>query len=134
MLAKTEAAMKRMISLGVLFAVLMLAVPEHGGADLHFALSKSAPEKDTSVDSPAEVRLWFTEAPEDSTTSIRLVPGGGDEAVATGDVSQDPDDGRVFFIELDGALGAGQYTVAWRAMGQDGHVVRGDFGFEVAGR
>ena len=30
-------------------------------------------------------------------------------------------------------LGAGAYTVKWRALGKDGHVIKGDFSFKVLG-
>ena len=31
-------------------------------------------------------------------------------------------------------LGAGAYTVKWRALGKDGHVIKGDFSFKVSGK
>jgi methionine-rich copper-binding protein CopC len=99
----------------------------------HFELSKSAPEGGAEVSSPTEVRLWFTQVPQDGTTSIRLVDEAGG-AVHTADVAQDAADGRVFSVALHGTLAPGSYTVAWRAMGDDGHVVRGDYSFSVAAR
>lgn len=99
-------------------------------AELHFALSKSTPEADSSVGSPSEIRLWFTEVPEAETTSIRLVGSDGD-AIDTGDVAQDEQDGLSFAVALEHALSAGTYTVAWRAMGDDGHVVRDSYEFTV---
>lgn len=99
----------------------------------HFALSRSAPEAGTSIESPSEIRLWFTEEPEAGTTQIRLV-----EAEAAGvhvmDVVQDEEDGRSFYIQLHGELAAGTYNVSWRGMGADGHVVRDAFEFTVADR
>ncbi len=97
----------------------------------HFDLKQSAPTKDAHLmASPSEVRLWFTQAPQDGSTSIRLVTSDGNEA-PTGDVVQDPDDPTVFSVPVEGTLAAGTYTVAWRALGQDGHVVRDTFGFMV---
>lgn len=107
-----------------------LLVPTSGEADLHFALSKSAPADGEAVGSPAEVRLWFTEEPEHGTTSIRLIDSDG-EALASGEVQTDAEDGRIVFIEFDDAIDVGAYAVAWRAMGSDGHVVRGDLSFSV---
>lgn len=97
----------------------------------HFALERSAPEADATVQPPSEIRLWFTEEPQEGTTSIRLVEAG-DAGVGVGDVTQDTDDPTSFFVELDGALPAGTYTVSWRGMGDDGHVVRDSFEFSVA--
>ncbi len=119
----------------LLSALLLVAVAGFvpaGTTDsaLHFALSKSMPEAESSIDSPPEVRLWFTEAPEDNTTSIRVVNAAG-ELMEAGDVTQDADDGRIFSVAIGRRLGAGAYTVAWRAIGQDGHVVREAFTFSV---
>lgn len=97
---------------------------------LHFALSRSVPEADAEVAPPAEVRLWFTEVPQESSMSVRLIDAAG-EPVETGALGHDPEDGRIFFLPVEGTLPAGAYTVSWRAIGQDGHVVRGDFGFTV---
>lgn len=96
---------------------------------LHFALSRSVPEKDASVGPPDELRLWFTQEPQDNSLSIRLM--AGEEPVETGSVVQDPDDGTVFSVAIDNALGAGDYTIAWRGLGQDGHVARGEIPFSV---
>lgn len=96
---------------------------------LHFALSRSVPEKDASVGPPDELRLWFTQEPQDNSLSIRLMAGA--EPVETGPAVQDPDDGTVFSVAIDNALGAGDYTIAWRGLGQDGHVARGEIPFSV---
>jgi methionine-rich copper-binding protein CopC len=112
----------------VLVAAMAAAMP----ADVpHFALSKSAPEADASVDAPTEIRLWFTQEPQEGTTQIRLVEAD-DAGVHVGDIMQDGDDPLSFSVELHGTLAAGTYTVSWRGMGADGHVVRDDFEFTVA--
>lgn len=99
----------------------------------HFALSKSAPEADASVPSPSEVRLWFTEEPQEGTTSIRVV-GAEDAGVHVDEVTKDPEEATSFAVALHGTLPAGSYTVSWRGMGQDGHVVRDSFDFTVVAR
>lgn len=124
--------MKRIALTAVLALVAAAATTPAPGLDLfHFELSKSAPEKDAHVmGSPSEIRLWFTQEPQEGSTSIRLVTTAGDEA-ATGDVVQDADDPNVFSVPVTGTLANGTYTVAWRALGQDGHVVRDTFSFMV---
>jgi methionine-rich copper-binding protein CopC len=99
----------------------------------HFALSRSAPEAGSSVETPSEIRLWFTEEPAEGTTQIRLVEAE-DAGVHVMDVVQDEEDGRSFFIQLHGELSPGTYNVSWRGMGADGHVVRDDFEFTVVDR
>lgn len=113
-------------------AVALAATPGSGDS-LHFALDRSAPEADATVESPSEIRLWFTQEPQDGTTSIRLVEAE-DAGVHVMDVVQDADDPTSFSVALHGTLPPGTYTVSWRGMGQDGHVVRDSFQFSVAAR
>ena len=124
--------MKRKLSYIVLIVVATAAFGSSSAvADLHFGLGSSAPEADASVASLEEVRLWFTQVPQDNSVGIRLIDAAG-EAVETGEASRDAEDGKVFSVALDAELSAGAYTVAWRGIGDDGHVVRGDFGFSIA--
>ena len=98
---------------------------------VHFGLSRSSPEADATVEPPAEIRLWFTEEPQEGTTAIHLV-GAEEAGVHVTEPAQDPDDPRSFSLALHGELAPGQYTVSWRGMGSDGHVVRDSFQFTVA--
>ncbi len=111
-------------------ALLGAAAP---AATLHFGLDRSVPAAGQSVESPAGVTLWFTEVPQDNSISIRLVDARGG-LVPSSEPRQDAEDGRQFQIRPSGSLEPGGYTVAWRGIGQDGHTVRGDFGFTVVGR
>jgi methionine-rich copper-binding protein CopC len=112
------------------FVALVGATPAEPA---HFALRTSVPEAGSSVESPTEVRLWFTQEPQEGTTQIRIV-----EAESAGvhvmDVVQDADDPTSFSVEIHGTMPAGSYTVSWRGMGQDGDVVRDTFTFDVSGR
>lgn len=104
--------------------------PSHDPA-LHFELARSVPAAGSMVHgAPAELRLWFTATPQDGTTAVRITDSGG-KTVPTGAVSVDPEDAASFQTSFSGALAAGRYTVAWRAMGPDGHVVTGEFEFSV---
>ncbi len=119
----SRAAALSLLIIGGLAAAMPADVP-------HFALSRSAPEADATVPSPSEIRLWFTEEPEEGTAQIRLVEAD-DAGVHVMDVAQDEEDARSFYIELHGELTPGTYTVSWRGMGADGHVVRDTFEFTV---
>ena len=114
-------------ALAGLFTVAGCAAIDHEA--LHFALSRSMPAKDATVAPPGELRLWFTQEPQENSISIRLMAGG--EPVETGPAEEDPDDGKVFSVAVEDALGAGDYTIAWRGLGRDGHVVRGEIPFSV---
>lgn len=114
----------------LLASTLVAATPDAR----HFALEKSAPEADASVEaSPSEVRVWFTQEPEEGTVSIGILEAE-DAGVHVMDAAQDPEDPTVFFVQLHGALAPGTYTVSWRGMGADGHVVRDTFQFSVTAR
>lgn len=113
------------------FAVASPAADLSPEAPPHFDLARSAPVADSMVHAaPAELRLWFTEEPQDGTTAVRVM-NAAEEMIPTGDVTVDPEDGTSFSIPFTAPVEAGRYTVTWRAMGPDGHVVTGDFGFGV---
>ncbi len=115
-----------------LVSALAAFTPPSAAGPLHFDLSKSAPAADAHVASPSEIRLWFTQEPQDGSTRIRLMDADGD-LVETGEVTQDADEPMSFSIAVDDTLPNGMYTVAWRGMGADGHVVQGTFEFMVMG-
>ena len=123
----------RMMALSMIAIGTLAAAGPVNRSEEHFALRKSAPEEGASVESPAEVRLWFTEEPQEGTTSIQVA--GADEAgVHVADVMQDSADPLSFGVELHGTLPPGTHTVAWRGMGSDGHAVRETFDFTVVAR
>lgn len=96
---------------------------------LHFQLDRSQPAADTVVPPPGEVRLWFSQGAQEDATSIRVLDASG-EPVPTGDLwSSEARDEHA--VALSEPLAPGGYTVAWRSMAADGHVVRGDFTFTV---
>lgn len=124
----------RRLTLSVSFApllfVALMAIGLGPSEARHFALDSSVPEADTVVESPAELRLAFTQEPEEGTMSIRLIDAAG-ELVTTGEATQSADDPMVFTSQVEGPLEAGVYTVAWRAIAQDGHTISEEFGFTV---
>ena len=120
----------------LLYATALLAIAAATAATstpFHFDLDRSSPEAGEAVTELSRVQLWFTQVPQDGTTAIRVVDAGG-ELVPTGDVVQDSEDGTQFSVALEGPAALGDFTVAWRGMGQDGHVVRDDFSFTVLAR
>lgn len=97
----------------------------------HLSLRESAPKKDETVSaSPETVTLWFTQAPQMAGTSVRLLPKGGEPLDFEPATAQE-DDPSVVVLDVGETLADGDYEVMWRAMAQDGHTIRGDFGFTV---
>jgi methionine-rich copper-binding protein CopC len=113
------------LAVGVLLALGAKA------ADFHFALSRSVPAADATVASPSEVRLWFTEAAQENSVGIRLLNAAG-AALETPAAKRDEADARVYALAVPAPLAAGRYTVSWRGVGDDGHVVQGTFAFTVS--
>lgn len=96
---------------------------------LHFRLVRSAPEADAEVAAVEEVRLWFSEGAQAGATSIRVLDASG-TAVAASDVVSS-EDRTEHAVALENSLAVGAYSVSWRSMAADGHVVRGSYGFTV---
>jgi methionine-rich copper-binding protein CopC len=46
-------------------------------------------------------------------------------------VTQCPTENVLLFAKVEGAMGAGSYTIAWRTASSDGHVIRGEIPFRV---
>ncbi|HAY77141.1 MAG TPA: hypothetical protein DCY33_04805 [Gemmatimonadetes bacterium] len=110
--------------------VLFLVLAGGGPKVQHFGLSKSIPSAGSKVVSPGQLQLWFTQAPQEGSVTIRLVDSGGD-LVGTGEPVRNSEDPKLMEVDVPSVLDAGVYTVVWRGIGDDGHVVRDEFGFEV---
>lgn len=118
------------LTLGVL--VLGRAVPSAEPSNpFHSRLSRAEPAVDSTVrESPAQVRLWFTETCEVSLSTIKLLNATGAE-VPLGKASG-TDDPRSIVATVPGKLTPGRYQVVYKTAGHDGHAVRGDYWFTVA--
>lgn len=115
---------------GLALALLVAAVAPAAGSSVHLELTKSVPAKDTALAaSPAEIRLWFSQATELSISRIQLTAADGTE-VELGEVASAPENALVAAVLSP--LDAGTYEVAWRTSSGDGHPIRGTFTFTVA--
>lgn len=100
-------------------------------APLHLELVRSAPADGAVLTAPpSEIRLWFSEGPQAAGTSIHLLRADSTQ-VKLSDARPDTLDSKILTSAVLDELPAGPYTVAWRAMSADGHVVRGRFQFAV---
>lgn len=119
------------VATSLVVLTLLAAIPL--GALAHFGLQTSAPEAGAVVPAPNEVVLTFTQEPQEGTVQIGILEAE-DAGVHVMDAVQKGDDPRSFGIVLHGSLAPATYTVSWRGMGQDGHVVRDTFEFTVGGQ
>jgi len=100
----------------------------------HLRLVRTSPAADTVLTTaPAEIRLYFSEPPQDAGRSVRLTLGA-DQLVTTTEASPDPADAKQIVIRPEARLAPGTYRVHWRVMAQDGHTQRGEFDFRVQAR
>lgn len=122
---------------GLIGLALLAALPAALQATvLHLKLVRSAPVANSTVTTaPTEIRLWFSQRPELTVTSIRLRSGSGSAAVerALAPLTRAPMAGSPIVAPVGAALAPGQYEVLWRTMARDGHVLNGSIPFTVGG-
>lgn len=110
--------------------VAILLVP--AAASAHASLVKSAPARRAVVDTPpARVQLWFNERLEPAFSRLSVWDARKTQ-VDLKDVQVAPDDPKQLSVGIP-ALGAGTYTVRFRVLSVDGHVVESEFPFTVRG-
>jgi methionine-rich copper-binding protein CopC len=117
-------------------ALLLISIPvAASAAAMHLKLLRSEPlANSTLAASPASVKLWFSQRPELSVTSIKLQSGTGQTAVerALAPLTHGTVAGAPVTAPVGAALAAGHYTIVWRTMARDGHVLNGAVPFDVA--
>lgn len=125
-------AARRLARPTVLVLVLLGVLGTPGTAAAHARLRKSEPAAGGRlVVSPRFIRLWFTEAPELSLTTIALVDSAG-APLHINRPERDPDGEMAVRVAVDSTLPPGRYTVRWRTAAADGHPSVGSFAFRVA--
>ena len=103
-----------------------------GASIPHITLDASMPEDEQSVAGEVtEVRLFFSDAPLMRGASIRIVNASRQLQRSTPPVADEADP-KQLSVQLPTPLTAGKYVVQWRCIADDGHVMRGDFTFEVS--
>ncbi len=109
----------------LLFAGLALAPQE---AEAHARLVRSDPPAETRLARPpAMVRLWFSEPLERAFAKAWITDSAGTKYDKLAKNVTDP---KMLQIDLP-AIPPGTYTVRFRVLSVDGHVVEGTFVFTV---
>jgi methionine-rich copper-binding protein CopC len=112
-----------MFAAGPVFAHAKLLSEVPAAAD-----AASAPAQTTPV---KELRLVFSEALNLAFSKVKVTDKAGSE-VALGAVALDPKDDKTLVAPLTDPLAAGEYTVDWSAVSNDGHKTTGSYSFKVA--
>jgi methionine-rich copper-binding protein CopC len=96
----------------------------------HASLVKSVPARRAVLSRlPARVQLWFNERLEAQFSQLSVWDAEGRQ-VDSGDVRVHPDDPKQLSVGLP-ALAPGTYTVKYRVLSVDSHIVDGQFPFTV---
>jgi len=99
-------------------------------ADAHAVLVKSAPPgRATLAEAPSRVQLWFSERIEPAFSSLSVWSAAGTQ-VDQKDARVAADDPKELLVTLL-PLSPGAYTVRYRVLSVDGHIVDSSFKFSV---
>ena len=113
----------------VVVLALGMVVGAATAASAHAVLLRTDPSPQTTVPrSPKEVRLFFSERVEVGLGAIRVFNVDG-KRVDEGKLTRSPDHRQVAIAVP--RLEDGTYTVTWKAVSADGHLVHGGFTFYV---
>ena len=97
----------------------------------HITMDRSVPADGDHLSNVNEIRLFFSGEPLIRGASVRIV-NSARSAVRSNPPALDPTDPKQLFVTIEPELAPGAYVVQWRCIADDGHVMRGDFRFEVA--
>jgi methionine-rich copper-binding protein CopC len=108
-------------------AVLVCPVPPAGA---HASLVRSAPAHRAVLGQmPERVQLWFNERLEPAYSTVSVWNEAGAQVDAR-DVAVGPDDPRRLSVSVEPRQ-SGLYTVKYRVLSVDGHIVDSRFSFTV---
>ena len=115
-------------ALAIVLTLLLPAV-----VDAHAVLVKSSPARRAVLaQPPARVELTFNERLEPTYSTVS-VWAPGEKRVDDARIVVGPDDPRRLSVGVP-SLGRGTYTVKFRVLSVDGHLVEGTYPFEIRPR
>lgn len=111
-------------------ALLAAALLSPLSAWAHAILVKSQPAKDETVkESPKQIDLWFNDAVRSEYKALAVIDSSG-KRVDNHDVEQGLTDGSHIYATVPN-LAPGTYTVRYRVVSEDTHIVTGKFQFTI---
>jgi methionine-rich copper-binding protein CopC len=115
-----------------LLAGVALAGGARGAAGHAFLVRSSPAARSTLGQAPARVELWFNERLEPAYSTVSVWDASGKQ-VDRRDATVGPDDRKRLSVAI-APLPAGQYTVRYRVLSVDGHVVDSSLVFTIGTR
>jgi methionine-rich copper-binding protein CopC len=123
--------MRRALWCGLILFIMLFTMPINSWG--HAYLVKSSPARRAVLSTPpTRVVLWFNERLEAQFSQISIWNAEGQQ-IDGGDVQVGPDDSKKLSVGIP-TLPAGSYTVKYRVLSVDGHVVEAEFPFTIRGR
>ena len=109
--------------------VAVMALAGAAVLDAHLTVVKSLPARDETVAvSPKRLQVWFSETPAAGISQLMLKGASG--AIEIGKTAAEKD--KSIVADVPKPLAAGDYTIAWRTAGDDGHPATGEIKFKIA--
>lgn len=114
---------------------LLVSVITSGTAAAHAHLESQLPAADSTVSSPKELHLQFSEGVEEKFTKISITsvaPSGKNMVEPVPTVATDPADKKLLIVTPAAPLAAGEYKIEWHAVSVDTHKSEGSYRFNVS--
>lgn len=123
---KLSVCLRVMVSIAIVMSMWAHAAP----ALAHAQLVKAEPARRAKLDkAPTQIRLWFNEEIEGAYTSLSVL-GANKKPVTDAKPRVVSDDPKSVVLPLPD-LKPGKYTVKFRVLSVDGHVVDSTFNYTV---
>jgi methionine-rich copper-binding protein CopC len=101
-----------------------------GAVSAHARLVRSKPVAEAELGTtPKAITLWFNEQPEADFSSVKVLDAAG-KVAAEGALTRTKDS-NALELAVPTPLAAGAYTVRYRVLSVDGHVIEDAFTFRV---
>lgn len=111
-------------------SLLAIALLSPVSAFAHAILVRSQPAKDETISvAPKQIDLWFNDAVRSEYKALAVIDSSG-KRVDNHDVEQTLTDGSHIHATV-GNLAPGTYTVRYRVVSEDTHIVTGKFEFTL---
>lgn len=97
----------------------------------HAALTKSTPgNREVLTKAPSRIHLQFNEKIEAKFSTVSIEDGAGQKPALSAPTAS-PDNAFGLDVDVPTVLPAGHYTVRYRVLSQDGHVIERSFAFTL---
>lgn len=122
---------KHLLSAASLLASLTMAAT----ASAHAHLESQLPAANSTVTTPKELRLHFSEGVEDKFTKVSITSTGKSGKTLVEPVPgvvTDQADKKILIVTPAAPLAAGEYKIEWHAVSVDTHKSEGSYHFTVS--